>query len=83
MKRSDVVERLRACANDPMWADHAEVNKATLRAAVALLSEAKAVPREPTQAMLDAVRNRPHPTRPDGWADRHAVMWRRMWDAAS
>jgi hypothetical protein len=37
MNRAEVIERLRACADDPMWANHAEVNKATLRTAVALL----------------------------------------------
>jgi hypothetical protein len=38
-------------------------------------------PREPTEAMLAAVRNRPHPSRPDGWDSRHATIWRSMWDA--
>jgi hypothetical protein len=40
------------------------------------------VPREPTEAMLAAVRQRPHPTRPDGWDSHYADLWRRMWDAA-
>lgn len=35
--KAKVIERLRACIDDPMWADHAEVSKATLRAAIALL----------------------------------------------
>lgn len=38
MNRAQVIERLSACADDPMWANHAEVNKATLRAAVEHLS---------------------------------------------
>lgn len=32
-----IIEKLRACAEDPMFSDHAEVSKATLRAAIALL----------------------------------------------
>jgi hypothetical protein len=27
MTMTDIVERLRACENDPMWADHAEIPK--------------------------------------------------------
>lgn len=38
MSRDEVIQRLLACAEDPMWADHAEVSKSTLRAAVALLT---------------------------------------------
>jgi hypothetical protein len=34
MNRSQVIERLEACADDPMWADHSEVSKKTLREAV-------------------------------------------------
>lgn len=34
---SGLVERLEACANDPMWADHAEVSKALLRRAATAL----------------------------------------------
>lgn len=31
---TNVLERLRHCAEDPMWSDHAEVNKSLLREAV-------------------------------------------------
>lgn len=30
----DIVQTLKLCANDPMWSDHAEVNKATLKRAI-------------------------------------------------
>lgn len=36
------------------------------------------VPMEATEAMLAAVRKRPHPTRPDGWDAHHATLWRAM-----
>ena len=32
-----LVERLRACADDPMWADHAEILKAWCTKAAALI----------------------------------------------
>jgi len=41
-EHGELVERLRLCADDPMWADHAEVPKAWLREAVAALSGADA-----------------------------------------
>lgn len=34
ISRAVLIERLCACADDPMWADHAEINKSTLRAAI-------------------------------------------------
>ena len=30
---SDIVDRLRRCERDPMWADHAEIRKSTCKAA--------------------------------------------------
>jgi hypothetical protein len=39
----DVVQTLKLCANDPMWADHAEVNKATLKRAIAEILELRAI----------------------------------------
>lgn len=44
--------------------------------------ELKTLPREPTPEMLAAVKFKPHPTRPNGWGDRAAQIWRLMWDAA-
>ena len=44
-------------------------------------ADMKLVPREPTPEMLDAVKFKPHPTRPGGWGDRAAQIWRLMWDA--
>lgn len=44
--------------------------------------ESRPVPREPTPAMLEAVRQKAHPNRRDGWDLMHASIWRRMWDAA-
>ena len=38
-----LVARLTACAEDPMWADHAEVSKALLRKAAQALEEADAL----------------------------------------
>lgn len=38
-----LVARLTACAEDPMWADHAEVSKALLRKAAQALEEAEAL----------------------------------------
>ena len=38
-----LVARLTACADDPMWADHAEVSKALLRKAAQALEEADAL----------------------------------------
>lgn len=37
-EREELIRRLNACADDPMWADHAEISKATLRKAAALLA---------------------------------------------
>lgn len=36
---TSVVERLKACESDPMWADHSEISKRTLREVIALLYE--------------------------------------------
>jgi hypothetical protein len=36
------------------------------------------VPLEPTQAMLDAVAQKPHPTRPDGWRAHYSGLYRAM-----
>jgi hypothetical protein len=38
-----LVERLTACAEDPMWAEHAEVPKALLRKAAEALEETEAL----------------------------------------
>lgn len=34
MQRIQVIQRLQACLDDPMWAAHAEVSKSTLKAAI-------------------------------------------------
>lgn len=39
-----LLERLRACAEDPMWADHAEVHKSLLAMAVAEIERLQAGP---------------------------------------
>lgn len=52
---TDLVERLRACADDPMWTSHAEVPKAICRKAAseierlraALAQRGEVVPQEP------------------------------------
>ncbi len=59
MNHKQVVARLRACADDPMWADHAEVSKPTLRAAIALL-EPKAPHRVGNRAAFEAWYLRDH-----------------------
>jgi len=43
---AEIARRLQACVDDPMWANHAEVNKATLRAAIAALTAQAAKPAE-------------------------------------
>ena len=37
----ELIERLNVCANDPMWCEHAEVQKSLLREAVAALEAAR------------------------------------------
>lgn len=39
---SDLIERLQACYEDPMWADHSEVPKALLRSAAAEIKRLQA-----------------------------------------
>jgi hypothetical protein len=34
-KSRDILDVLKACASDPMWANHAEINKTTLNKAIA------------------------------------------------
>lgn len=36
--RDSIIAKLQACADDPMWADHAEISKSTLRQAIAMLA---------------------------------------------
>ena len=38
---TDLIERLNVCANDPMWCEHAEVQKSLLREAGAALEAAR------------------------------------------
>lgn len=52
-----LVARLMACAEDPMWADHAEVPKALLRRAAEALEETAAIA-EHFMAQRDAERER-------------------------
>ncbi len=65
-----LVERLTACADDPMWADHAEAPKALLRKAAAALQEADAlaahymVQRDEERKILQTQRER---MIADGW----------------
>ena len=39
---TDIVERLDACADDPMWAAHCEMSKATARKAAAEITRLRA-----------------------------------------
>lgn len=39
---TDIVERLNACADDPMWAAHCEMSKATARKAAAEITRLRA-----------------------------------------
>lgn len=41
-KYDELVKRLNAAADDPMWADHAEVSKATLRKAATAITTLEA-----------------------------------------
>jgi hypothetical protein len=52
---AEIVRRLQACVDDPMWANHAEVNKATLRAAISALTAQASNPTESTDQLLDRV----------------------------
>jgi hypothetical protein len=45
-KHDEVIARLRACADDPMWADHAEVSKRTLHDAISAMDEMAAALRD-------------------------------------
>lgn len=42
---TELIERLQACADDPMWADHAEVSKGLLRKAIEALNQQAAPPK--------------------------------------
>lgn len=42
-KIDDLVDTLNDCADDPMWADHAEISKVTLRYTAGLLHELAAI----------------------------------------
>ena len=46
--RDSIIAKLQACADDPMWADHAEISKSTLRHAIAMLAAAPTT--EPSKA---------------------------------
>ena len=48
-----LVERLRACSIDPMWADHAEVPKNLSAAAADMLDAARAVGVRQEQIIMD------------------------------
>lgn len=43
MQLDEVISRLTACKDDPMWANHAEVNKKTLAAAIEFLSATRSI----------------------------------------
>ncbi len=40
---TSLLEHLQLCANDPMWADHAEVPKVVLRTAIKVVKERDAL----------------------------------------
>lgn len=42
MRKRDVIKNLKLCANDPMWAHHAEVSKGLLRAALLVIRRLEA-----------------------------------------
>lgn len=52
----DIVQTLKLCANDPMWADHAEVNKATLKRAIVEILELRTLLVEGSQDMATTER---------------------------
>lgn len=53
---AEIVRRLQACADDPMWADHAEISKALLRAAIAALTAPASKPAAVTDKVIaDAI----------------------------
>lgn len=54
----DLIEKLRAAADDPMWANQVEVSKSLLRAAVERLAAAEARNAAPVGGALDAERER-------------------------
>lgn len=54
----DIVQTLKLCANDPMWSDHAEVNKATLKRAIVEIFELRTLLVEGSQDMTTTERLR-------------------------
>lgn len=52
---TDIVERLDACADDPMWAAHCEMSKATARKAAAEITRLRAEAEALRKALQEAV----------------------------
>ena len=50
---TDIVERLSACADDPMWAEHCEMSKATARKAAAEITRLRAEAEALRKALQD------------------------------
>lgn len=53
---TDIVERLRACENDPMWADHAEIPKLWCKEAADEIGRLRALNTEMYSALDQMVR---------------------------
>lgn len=78
MSKPDIVERLQACADDPMWAHHAEIPKkwcaeaaAEITRLRAAISAPPAVPPVPPNDWLQAIADR-MPTHPWGIGSRRS-----------
>ncbi len=70
---TDIVERLSACADDPMWADHCEMSKATARKAAAEITRLRAEA-EALRKALSAIVDRDF-TFFDGCVDRNTITY--------
>ena len=78
---TDIVERLDACADDPMWAAHCEMSKATARKAAAEITRLRAEA-EALRKALAAIVDRDF-TFFDGCVDRNTITYGEIQQARS